>query len=116
MSCVNIMEKKTFADGTAPSKVGQLKTDELTADTYYFKPGQVLDWHRHPTGDQIFFIQSGTGTFYLQKDGGPEESCKVGPEITIMAEKNVWHKLVADDGIELIASQATKQPAGMETR
>lgn len=115
MSCINLMEKKAYAEGSAPSKVNQLTTKDLTADTYYFKAGQVLAWHRHPTGDQIFFIQSGTGTFFLQKDGEEEKSCKVGPENTILAEKNVWHKLVADKG-ELIASQVTRQPAGMETR
>jgi len=115
MSYVNILEKKTHADGAAPSKVNHLKTDDLAADTYYFKAGQVLDWHRHPTGDQIFFIQSGAGTFFLQADGGEERSFQVGPEATILAEKNVWHKLVAGDA-ELIASQVTHQPAGMETR
>lgn len=115
MSCVNIIEKKAHADGTAPSKVNQIKTDDLTMDTYYFQSGQVLDWHRHPTGDQIFTVQSGTGTFSLQEDGGEEQSFKVGTENTVLAGKNVWHKLVADDG-ELIASQVTRQPAGMETR
>lgn len=115
MSLINIIEKKTLAEGNAPSKVTQLKTNDLTADTYYFKGGQVLDWHRHPTGDQIFFIQSGVGTFYLQKEGEAEQSFKVGPENTVLAEKNVWHKLVADGG-ELVASQVTRQPAGMETR
>ncbi len=114
MSFINIIEKKDFDEGSAPKKINHFTTDALSADTYYFKKNQVLDWHRHPTGDQIFFIQSGTGTFYLEKDG-KEESFKVGPENTVLAEKNVWHKLVADDG-ELIASQATKQPAGMEIR
>ncbi len=114
MSFVDIIKKKAFIDGQAPNKVNHLTTDELTVDTYYFKPEQILDWHRHPTGDQVFFIQSGTGTFYLEKDG-KEESFKVGPDNSILAEKNVWHKLVADDNA-LIASQATKQPAGMETR
>lgn len=115
MSCVNIIEKKALAEGTAPSKVNLIAAKDVTADAYYFKPGQVLAWHRHPTGDQVFFIQSGTGTFFLQKDGEGEKSFKVGPENTVVAEKNVWHKLVADNG-ELIASQVTHQPAGMETR
>lgn len=115
MSHVNIVGKKTLAEGSAPSKVNHHKTDDITTDTYYFKSGQVLDWHRHPTGDQVFFIQSGTGTFYLQEDGKDEQSFEVGAETTIIAEKNVWHKLVPND-CELIASQVTRQPAGMETR
>lgn len=109
---VNVVDKKEFNDGAVP-KVTHIKTDGLAQDTYYFNAGQVLDWHRHPTGDQIFFVHEGEGTYYLETDGN-EETLDIAPGCTFLAPMNVWHKIVAKT--ELIVSQATVQPAGMETR
>ncbi len=111
MNYLNVLEKKEFKEGSV-NKVTQIKSEQLTADTYYFKPGQVLDYHRHPEGDQIFFVHDGEGTFYL--DNGKEESTGLKAGITILAPKGIWHKIVAKT--DLIVSQATKQPAGMEPR
>ena len=111
MQEANVVAKKDFADDHV-NKVTHIKTEELTQDTYYFKAGQVLDWHRHPGGDQIFFVHEGEGTFYLEEDG--EKTTKLVPGVTVLAPKGLWHKIVADS--ELIVSQATKQPAGMEAR
>ncbi|MCK5235364.1 MAG: cupin domain-containing protein [Deltaproteobacteria bacterium] len=111
MEATNVIEKKELKDD-AVSKVSYIKTDAIGQDTYYFKAGQVLDWHRHPEGDQVFFVHEGKGTFFTDADG--EESVEIVPGCVVLAPKNVWHKIVADD--ELIVSQATVQPAGMETR
>src|SRR3989304_5922677 len=111
MNYSNVLEKKEFKEGSV-NKVTQIKSEQLTADTYYFKPGQVLDYHKHPEGDQIFFVHDGEGTFYL--DNGKEESTNLKAGVAILAPKGIWHKIVAKTG--LIVSQATKQPAGMEPR
>lgn len=96
-------------------KVTLIATDELAVDTYYFKPGQVLDYHRHPNGDQIFIIQKGEGSFYLD-DGSGEEVVPLEEGSVILAPKGVWHKLVNERKDVMIASQATKQPAGHEKK
>ncbi|MFQ5354194.1 MAG: cupin domain-containing protein [Thermodesulfobacteriota bacterium] len=111
------MQKATVTEGKeynddAVKKVTYIKTDKLTEDTYYFKAGQVLAYHKHPTGDQIFFVQEGTGTYYL--DDGGEESTELKPGVTVLAPKDVWHKIVADT--EMVVSQATVQPAGLMQR
>ncbi len=111
MEAANVVEKKDFKDD-AVNKVTYIKTDAIGQDTYYFKSGQVLDWHRHPTGDQVFFVHEGTGTYFI--DDGTEQSVAIAPGCVMFAPKNVWHKVVADT--ELVVSQATTQPAGMETR
>lgn len=113
MDCVDVLKKKEFKDDGV-NKVTYLKTDQITADTYYFKQGQVLDYHRHPEGDQIFFINDGEGDFYI--DNGKEEKIPVRSGMTVLAPKNVWHKLVCTSKDGLVASQVTKQPAGMEKR
>lgn len=111
MDRADVTEKVEFKDD-AVSKVTYIKTDQLGQDTYYFKPEQVLDYHRHPQGDQIFFVHQGEGTYYL--DDGAEKTTDLRPGVVVLAPKNVWHKIVAST--ELIVSQATAQPAGMEKR
>lgn len=96
-------------------KITLIATDDLAVDTYYFKPGQVLDYHRHPNGDQIFIIQKGRGSFYLD-DGNKEEVVSLEEGSVVLAPKGVWHKVVNEGDEVLIASQATKQPAGHEKK
>ncbi len=111
MQQADVLAKKEFKDDSV-NKVTYIKTEQLAQDTYYFKPGQVLDWHRHPSGDQIFFVYEGQGTCFI--DDGKEESIGLKPGVTVLAPKGVWHKITAKTN--LVVSQATSQPAGMEKR
>ncbi len=111
MQQADVTGKKEFKEG-AVNKVTYIKTEQIAQDTYYFSPGQVLAYHRHPNGDQIFFVHEGEGTYYV--DVGSEESTELKPGVVVLAPKGVWHKIVAKT--ELVVSQATSQPAGMEAR
>lgn len=111
MQQADVTAKKEFkAEGV--NKVTFVKTEQLAQDTYYFKPEQVLDYHRHPGGDQIFFVHEGEGTYFLED--GKEEAVALRPGVVVLAPKNVWHKIVAKT--DLVVSQATAQPAGFEKR
>ncbi len=96
------------------AKVSIIKTDSLSLDVYYFKTGQALGYHRHPTGDQIFTVIEGSGTFKL--DDGGEETLEVSQGTTFLAPANVWHDLIDSGNGTLVAQQVTKQPSGMEKR
>lgn len=109
----DINKSKAYTDGTV-SKVTLVKTDVLTLDVYYYKANQGIGYHKHPTGDQIFTVIAGTGTFKL--DDGKEEAINVGPGSVVVAPANVWHDLIDSGKGDLIAQQVTKQPAGMEKR
>ncbi len=111
MQQANALTTKEFKDD-AVNKVTCIKTDQIAQDTYYFKAGQTLAYHRHPGGDQLFFVQEGEGTYYL--DDGEEETTTLKPGVIVLAPKGVWHKVVAST--DLVISQATIQPAGMEQR
>jgi len=113
MQSADINEKKVLTDDVV-SKVNLIKTDNLTLDVYYFKAGQSLGFHRHPTGDQIFTIISGSGTFKI--DESNEEGLDVKAGSTFLAPANVWHDLINNGDGQLIAQQVTQQPAGMEKR
>ncbi len=109
----NIAEYRTTQDDMV-AKVTIIKTESLTLDVYYFKAGQALGYHRHPTGDQIFTVIEGSGTFKL--DDGSEETIEVKEGSTFLAPANVWHDLIDSGKGKLVAQQVTKQPAGMEKR
>ncbi len=96
------------------AKVTIIKTDSLSLDVYYFNAGQSLGYHRHPTGDQIFTVIEGSGTFMLDDKG--QETLEVGQGSTFLAPANVWHDLIDSGDGKLVAQQVTKQPSGMEKR
>lgn len=106
-----IFDQPQFKDN-AVNKVNNFTGEDLTADTYYFKAGQVLEYHQHPEGDQIFFIMRGTGKFYL--DNGSVSEIAIADGSLVYVPKGIWHKLVADT--ELYACQATKAGAGMKNK
>ncbi|MHB1654618.1 MAG: cupin domain-containing protein [Desulfitobacteriaceae bacterium] len=107
-----VFDQPQFSD-SGVNKVNNFTGIDLTADTYYFNKDQVLDYHRHPEGDQVFFILKGKGTFYL--NNGSEESIPVKEGSIIYIPRGVWHKLTAEEG-EMVACQATKSGAGIEGR
>lgn len=111
---VNVVDAAEFRD-SAVRKVPNIKTDQMGVDTYYFRPGQVLEYHRHPGSDQVFFILQGEGKFYLD-DGAQEVSCDVKTGSVVLAPAGIWHKLVNTGRSDLIAAQATNLPATVENR
>lgn len=111
MQHTDVLAKKMFNDKEV-NQVTNMKTERLTQVTYYMRPGQMLDYHRHPQGDQVFFTHEGEGICYA--DEGKEEAVKLKPGVVVLAPKEVWHKIVATT--DLIVSAATTQPAGFEKR
>lgn len=110
---VNIYDHPQYNEN-AVAKIPTVKGNDITSEVYYFKPGQILAYHRHPSGDQIFYILKGTGTFYL--DDGTERALPVRDGAAIIAPAGVWHQLVNDNQAEMVAIQVTKANAGMEAR
>lgn len=106
-----IFDQPQFNDN-AVTKVNNFTGADLTVDTYYFKAGQVLAYHQHPEGDQVFFILRGEGKFFL--DNGSESEINVQDGSIVYVPKGVWHKLVANT--EMYACQSTKAGAGMKGR
>lgn len=95
----------------AAKKATHLKTEDMVLETYYFMPGQSIDYHKHPGGDQIFIVIQGRGEFYI--DNGTEVKTMIGPGDYVLAPKNVWHKIVNTGANILILSQIIAQNAGI---
>ena len=114
MQAFDLLKDKTF-DNTVVKKVANLKTEQLGVDTYYFQPGQVLAYHKHPGSDQVFFFLEGEGKFYLEENGN-EQVINVHPGMVVLAPADVLHKLENTGLGPLVATQCTKLPATIESK
>lgn len=110
----NVLKEKPTKDD-AVNKVNYIKAEQLTFDTYYFKPAQILKYHRHNIADQIFIVQEGEGEYYLD-DEKQEEVIKIAVGSVFLAPKGVWHKVVNTGSGILVASQTTHSPSDLEWR
>lgn len=106
---VDVLDNKEFKEDVVNKQVN-IKTEQMTADTYYFKPGQVLKYHKHKGADQIFFVLEGHGKFYLNFEGGEgEKAFDVKPGSIMLAPADTMHQLEnTSDKDPLVASQVTK--------
>lgn len=113
MAAETVFQDARFSDAGV-NKVNVFTGEGLTADTYYFRAGQVLEYHRHPAGDQVFVVLQGEGRFYL--DNGTESVIDVAPGSLVYVPAGVWHQLQNAGGGDLVACQVTQAGAGMESR
>jgi quercetin dioxygenase-like cupin family protein len=86
---------------------------DLSSDAYYLKPKQVVEYHNHPNGDQVFFFLKGSGKFHL--DNGTEEIINVSEGSSVYVPAGIWHKITNSDK-EMVAVQVTSAGAGMQPR
>lgn len=96
-------------------KVPVFVGNDITSESYYFKPSQVLKYHRHPHGEQIFFFIEGEGVMKLD-DGTEEVVLPVKAGSTVFVPTGVWHEIVNSNEGRMVAVQATKAGAGVEQR
>lgn len=97
----------------AVNKVNVFTGSDLTTDTYYFMPHQILEYHMHPDGDQVFIFLQGKGKFFL--DNGTESVINVAQGSSVYVPSGVWHKIENSDN-EMVAVQVTKAGAGFSAR
>jgi quercetin dioxygenase-like cupin family protein/DNA-directed RNA polymerase subunit RPC12/RpoP len=86
-------------------KKNPLPTDKLVFNTYFFKPRQILPFHKHPGSDELFYIIDGTGEFTVGND-----SSMVGPGSVVYGPADVFHGLVnsGNSNMVVITVQAPK--------
>ncbi|MGE5560930.1 MAG: cupin domain-containing protein [Chloroflexota bacterium] len=113
----NIFQDRTFT-ATNVAKVQNVRGERLTAETYYFKPGQSLAYHRHPDSEQVFLIFSGEGVFYLDstEQGGNtieqvgETSIRVKEGSVVLAPAGLWHRLDNTGDGDMVVAQISSLP------
>lgn len=97
-----------YNDAAVP-KIPVFAGEDMTSEVYYFKPGQVLKMHRHPSGEQIFFFLKGHGKMTV---GDKSHDVCVG--CTLFIKAGEWHEITNSNDEEMVAVQVTKVGAGAE--
>lgn len=113
----NVFQDRRFT-GINIAKVQNVRGSQLGIETYYFKPGQSLGYHRHPDSEQAFIVVSGEGVFYLDSSstGGNsleqvgETAIAVSPGSIVLAPAGVWHSLSNTGSSDLIAAEVSVLP------
>ena len=82
-----------------------LMTDKFVFNTYFLEPKQVLELHKHPATDELFYIVEGHGQFTVGNDQIVVDNGSV-----IYGPANVPHGLVnsGKDQIVMISVQSPK--------
>ena len=98
-----------YNDSAVP-KIPVFTGEDITCEVYYFKPGQVLNLHRHPNSEQIFFFLKGNGTMTI----GEKTDHNVHTGDTVFIKAGQWHGITNCNEEEMVAVQVTKIGAGAE--
>ena len=104
MQAIKVNDIKEFNADKYLKKV-PLDTDKIVFNTLFFKPRQILSFHKHPATDELFYIVEGVGEFTVGN-----ESITVGPTSSIYGPANVFHGIVnsGDKEMIVISVQAPK--------
>jgi mannose-6-phosphate isomerase-like protein (cupin superfamily) len=90
-------------DESQVGKVNNFTGADLTTNTYYFRPGQALNYPGNRPGDQVYVCLSGTGQVYL--NNGAEEVIDVAAGSIVYVPSGVSAKMVNNGASELICTE-----------
>ena len=93
---VNINDIREFDKKELLKKV-PLTTDKLVFNTYFLEPRQLLNLHKHPNTDELFYIIEGRGQFTVGND-----QIMVDKGSVIYGPANVPHGLVNSGNSEIV--------------
>jgi mannose-6-phosphate isomerase-like protein (cupin superfamily) len=84
-------------------KINNFTGADLTTNTYYFKPGQSIDYRTAQGGDQVYVVLIGNGQFCL--NNGSEEMIDVAPGSVVYVPIGVQYKVVNNGGAEMVCTE-----------
>lgn len=90
-------------------KIPVFTGNDITSEVYFFKPGQVLKSHRHPSGEQIFIFLKGEGKIKVG-----ENEFDVNEGSTVFIPTGEWHEITNGSKNKMTVVQVTKVGAGAE--
>jgi quercetin dioxygenase-like cupin family protein len=106
---VNVNDIKAF-DAKEMVKKIPIVSDKIVFLSFFFKPGQLLSYHKHPGADEFFYIVEGDGQFTV---GNSKTMVSAGS--VIYAPANIPHGLVnsSRNNVVMVSVQGPK-PVTME--
>jgi mannose-6-phosphate isomerase-like protein (cupin superfamily) len=84
-------------------KINNFTGADLTTNTYFFRPGQAMDYQARQLGDQVYVVLSGEGQFHL--NNGTEEVIDVAPGSIVYVPTGVQYKAINSGSAEMICTE-----------
>lgn len=97
-----VFQNPAFDDQNV-GKVNNFTGADLTTSTYYFRPGQTMNYQARRQGDQVYVVLSGQGQFCL--NNGNEEVIDVAPGSIVYIPTGVQYKMLNNGQNEMICTE-----------
>jgi quercetin dioxygenase-like cupin family protein len=86
----------------AVSRINNFTGQDLTSNTFYFKPGQTLAHQQPAGGDEVYVVLQGQGQFFL--NNGMEETVNVETGSIMYIPNGIRYRIVNGPGEEMICT------------
>ncbi|TCP53821.1 cupin domain [Tumebacillus sp. BK434] len=97
-----VFQNPAFGDESV-GKVNNFTGTALTTNTYYFKPGQILDYQNRFVSDQVYVVLSGEGQCTL--DNGQQETINIATGSVVFVPTGVQFKMTNSGSEQLICTE-----------
>ncbi|WP_018132669.1 cupin domain-containing protein [Effusibacillus pohliae] len=108
MSKAETVFQHAVLDEHSVCKVNNFTGPDLTANTYYFKPGQSLGYRTPLGGDEVFVVLQGQGQFFL--NNGQEEAVEVETGSIMYIPAGVKYKITNGHAGDMICTAVQHPP------
>lgn len=112
MQATNILDNAKFDDSNA-SKQQIVKTDQITVDALWLKPGQEHGPFRLPIRDRVIVGVKGTGYVLLMTEP-IEQRIELAPGMIAMAPRGTWHLIKNTGESDLVLALTSQFPSKVE--
>jgi mannose-6-phosphate isomerase-like protein (cupin superfamily) len=96
-----VFQNPGFQEDTV-GKINNFTGAHLTANTYYFRPGQMTNYQTPRQGDEVFIVLQGQGQFHL--NNGSEEVIDVASGSIIYVPTGVKYKAVNSGQTDMVCT------------
>jgi len=115
LQSMNLISDARYTDDRA-EVLHAVKTDQLTVDGVYLKPGQTTGWTKNPDGDRVYICLQGSGELVLETaSAGNELRIALSPGAVALAPRGTFHEL-AGGPTGMVTSALSKFPVRVVER
>ncbi len=114
MQALNVIEHPRF-EADKSSKIQVVKTDQITVDALYLRPGQTHGPLRLPDRDRAIVAISGKGELVMHTEP-VDQRIDLTPGSVALAPRGTWHAIVNAGPGDLVIALSSQFPTKVEER
>lgn len=112
MQALNILQNARF-EGVKGTKLQVVKSDQLSVDALWLRPGEATQPQRLPERDRAITVVSGRGELVLLTEP-VEQRIELVPGMVVNAPRGVWHSIRNTGADTLACALASQFPVRVE--